>query len=214
MSESCVVEVYEYQTYSSSGWKPYRELPWALKANNQLCKPPDEIKPPSSEWVWTTNWRIDKLTGKTDRDGWEYATRIYRLKSTSETNRKSKAEQSFFDTARRRVWARILRRETVMKSMEIDKALPKIQMGLTSINTARKKIESIMKQSADAIDNEHFQSLIKSVRKNIVDIKSAIQQLENNEKNSSTNNPNAHAIFKKLKNDLTKEEVGLLSNCY
>ena len=84
MSESCAVEVYENEYFHRiHGWQPHLETPYVMKANLTPCKPLDEITVPSVEWTWSTNWKIIKMPGVTDSEGWEYASRFYRFKNTS-----------------------------------------------------------------------------------------------------------------------------------
>lgn len=139
MSESCVIEVYENEAFDrvKGGWIQHKEFPYVMKATLQPCKPLDEITLPDSEgddgWQWATNWKISKMPGVTDSEGWEYASRFNRFK---DKKRAPKAEATW-SRARRRLWTRIMRRETTVKASEISKVLPKIQLGLSSVHSAR-----------------------------------------------------------------------------
>jgi hypothetical protein len=87
MAESCVIEVYENESYSrSKGWLPFSECPYTMKATMTPCKPIEEITVPSSEWAWSTNWKISKMPGVTDAEGWEYASRFSRFKAKKSFN--------------------------------------------------------------------------------------------------------------------------------
>lgn len=212
MSESVSIEIYEIQSHHSRGWVSDYDHPW-IYPNFEDCKPPDEIDLPGSEWCWVTNWRIDKKPGLTDEDGWEYASRYSRFKVT---NRRPKTEKLWKDRARRRLWCRIMRREAGL-SRNPDIALPKIQHGLSSIHTARMRIEEIMTEAPEAAGNEQMQSLVQSVRKNIIEISGALDQIEKQQQSSrgvggssGGGSSTQMAVIKKLRNDLAKEEVSEL----
>lgn len=191
MSESCMIEVYENECFNRSrGWVPHPDTPYVMKANFAPCKPLDEISVPSHEWQWSTNWKITKMPGVTDKEGWEYASRFARFNSK---NRTPQTEQ-VWSRARRRLWTRVMRREAVVKNVDIPKITHKVQTGLTSIHQARLKIEEIMKQMPEAADTDQMRTLVTSVNRNIVDILSVIdnaekqcqtnlEQIQNDEKN-------------------------------
>jgi hypothetical protein len=215
MAESCVIEVYENESYSrSKGWLPFSECPYTMKATMTPCKPIEEITVPSSEWAWSTNWKISKMPGVTDAEGWEYASRFSRFKAK---NRAPKSE-AMFSTARRRLWTRIMRREPVVKSADIGKILSKVQSGLASIHAARVKIEEIMRQAPEAATSDQMRSLVASVERNIADILSVIDQAEQQQSGGTASSSSASgktvnntpAVLKKLRNDVIKEQV----SCY
>eukprot|EP00599_Poterioochromonas_sp_BG-1_P002145 CAMPEP_0173142964 /NCGR_PEP_ID=MMETSP1105-20130129/6397_1 /TAXON_ID=2985 /ORGANISM="Ochromonas sp., Strain BG-1" /LENGTH=494 /DNA_ID=CAMNT_0014056447 /DNA_START=285 /DNA_END=1769 /DNA_ORIENTATION=- len=237
MSESCVVEVYENETFNrGKGWLPHTETPYVMKANFAACKPLDEIAVPSSEWQWSTNWKISKMPGVTDSEGWEYASRFSRFKNQ---NRQPKTEAAW-SRARRRLWTRVMRREAIVKNVDIPKITQKVQMGLSSIHAARLKIEEIMKQMPEAAESDQMRSLVTSVNRNIAEILSAIENAEkqcqqnqeqmsmdernkantflsnpNNNKNGAGSDPttntiaNTPVVLKKLKNDVLKEQAAI-----
>lgn len=236
MSESCAVEVYENESFHRlKGWIPHPEMPFVMKANFAPCKPLDEINVPSNEWIWSTNWKISKMAGVTDSEGWEYASRFSRFKNQ---NRQPKSE-AVWSRARRRLWIRIMRREAMVKNVDIPKVTQKVQMGLTSIHAARLKIEEIMKQAPEAAETDQMRTLVTSVNRNIVEILSAIENAEKqcqqnqeqianderNKANSFLSNPskatsngtdngatslaNTPAVLKKLKNDVLKEQAAI-----
>jgi hypothetical protein len=72
MSESVVVEIYENETLSGGHWVEDSIKHWSSK-DNMPARAPEELVLPSSEWSWASNWRIDKIPGHTDVEGWEYA---------------------------------------------------------------------------------------------------------------------------------------------
>jgi hypothetical protein len=138
MSESCAIEIYENEGFNRmKSWIPHKEFPYVMKATLKPCKPLDEITLPNTDgedgWQWATNWKISKMPGVTDSEGWEYASRFNRFK---DVQRAAKAEAAW-SRARRRLWTRIMRRETAVKASDISKVLPKIQLGLSSVHSAR-----------------------------------------------------------------------------
>jgi hypothetical protein len=91
------------------------------------------------------------------------------------------------------------------KNTNISIVMPKIQNGLRSINAARVRIEEIMIQAPEAAQTVQMQSLVQSVKKNIVDINSALDQVDKQQGVSSSH----AAIIKKLRNDVIKEEIAM-----
>lgn len=212
MSESCVIEVYENEILNRrrNMWIPYAECPYTMKATMTPCKPIEEITVPSSEWVWSTNWKITKMAGVTDAEGWEYASRVSRFK-VKDRAPKSEARWS---NARRRLWTRIMRREPLVKASDMTKALPKVQTGLASIHSARVKIEQIMRQAPEAASSDQMLSLVASVERNIADILSVLDQAEEQQSQSSGSKSASGtgispAVVKKLRNDVLKEQAAL-----
>jgi hypothetical protein len=223
MSESCAIEVYENECYDRKrgGWAPHKEFPYFMKATQTPCKPLDEIDLPDDEWQWATNWKITKMPGVTDADGWEYASRFARFKN----QKRAPKSDGMWRKARRRLWIRIMRRETTVKASDVTKVLPKIQLGLSSIHSARIKIEEIMKHAPEAADSDQMRSLVTSVNRNIADIITVLDQAE---KNADSLTPtataatagtgiggrgmtptNSTAVLKKLRNDVLKEEAAI-----
>lgn len=225
MSESCAVMVYENERlHRRLGWISHNKEPFVMKETLEPCKPLDEITVPSHEWLWSTNWKIIKMPGATDEDGWEYASKYSRFKVK---NRIPKSEASWCK-ARRRLWTRVMRRELGVKATDITKVLPKIQAGLTSINAARKKIEEIMRHAPSAAESDEMKHLVTSVYRNIQEILSIIEQAEkqiatlpaNSAVTTSSNKtagsgqlPNPAAL-KKLKNEVLREQVSLLTKSF
>ena len=207
MTETSIVELWEYEEYDrSKNWVPDSQHPWTNTCFED-SKPPDEVTPPGPEWCWASNWKIEKKTGATDGDGWEYATNFARFKSLE---RSPKFEKKWNDKSRRRMWSRALRKDGLINgratSTDLSKTLPRIQQGLSSIHKARLRIEAIMKEAPDAANSEQMQSAVTLVKKNIADIMTALDQAEAHQQK----NPGAAAqtlVIKKLKNDLSKEEV-------
>lgn len=206
MSESCAVEVYENETYSrKNGWGSYKKYPFVLKSTLTACKPLDEISVPSSDWQWSTNWKITKMPGVTDADGWEYASRFSRFKSQ---DRAPKSE-AMWSRARRRLWTRIMRREPHVKATDMTKLLSKVQMGLGSIHAARVKIEEIMRQAPEAAESDQMRSLVTSVNRNIADILGVLDQAEKQGELDPTSGMKSSAVLKKLRNDVLKEQYAI-----
>lgn len=104
------------------------------------------------------------------------------------------------------MWSRIMRREAgIGKSADLNRVMPKIQVGLKSVHAARLKIEDIMNRAPEAAESDQMKILEKSVYKNIEDIKSALDQVEKQQGGASTHS----GVIKKLRNDVQKEEVSL-----
>eukprot|EP01036_Dinobryon_divergens_P024679 gene24679-33150_t len=204
MSESTVVEIYELQKWKS---------PWVLKNNMEPCSPPDEFVIPSGDWSWASNWRIDKKPGTTDSDGWEYASKMVRFMDiSSNKDRRARAEKSWNDTARRRLWLRIMRREVgivIRNAADVNKTLPKVQSGLTSVHAARQRIEEIMLAAPEAANSDQMKALVQSVKKNISDIRSLLESMEKQVQSGQGAVATAPAMIKKLRNEITKEELAI-----
>lgn len=207
-----MIEIWEYEVFHRVGkhWIEDTKHPWTLKSTNDVCKPPDEITLPNSEWVWTSNWKIDKRPGETDGDGWEYASKSSRF--IAGKARTAKAEKAWSDKSRRRLWARLMRREVnIGKGADLTKVMPKIQQGLSSIHTARLKIEDICKQSPESAGTDQMQVLVHSVKKNIADIMMVLDQVDeqSSSKQGGSGPNNSSAVVKKLRNDVLREEIAI-----
>ena len=72
MSESVNISCYEVECFISGAWVSDSMRPWC-NLNMESSPPRDDISLPSSQWNWASNWKIEKETGGTDKDGWEYA---------------------------------------------------------------------------------------------------------------------------------------------
>jgi hypothetical protein len=205
MAESINIEVLENQATSVIGdWTPDAALPWTLKATNQLCHNPDDITLPGPEWTWADNWKVIMNPGECDQHGWEYASYATKFDTPG---RAPKSHHVWTDRARRRLWSRTMRREGQKKTADIDKALPKIQEGLNSIHAARLRIEEIMRKAPESSDSDQMKSLVKSVRRNIGEIQTALNKAE---KISGVKNSHTYmAKIKKLRNETSKEEVAI-----
>lgn len=205
-----MVELWEFEELDrSKQWIPDSQHPWTATGFED-SKPPDELTLPGPEWCWSSNWKIDKKTGATDGDGWEYATNFARFK---QIDRSPKFEKKWNDKSRRRMWSRTMRKDGLSNnrstSSDLSKTLPRIQQGLSSIYKARLRIEAIMKEAPDAAASEQMQSTVVIVKKNISDIMTALDHAEAQQQKQ----PGAAAqtaVIKKLKNDLAKEEVRIL----
>ena len=205
MSESQVFEVYECQSYNRTNkWHPHADIPWASKNPPAPCVPLTEITLPNNEWVWASDWVVEKQAGLTDAEGWEYASRISRF---LDENRPPKPEAHKWSTVRRRLWTRVMRREIGIRASDIPKAMQKIQAGLASIHSARLRIEEIIKQAPQAAQNEQMISLVQSVKKNINEVLSSLDQISTYQHKHCSPQTTATAAVKKLRNDVMKEEV-------
>lgn len=211
MAETAIVEIWEFEEFDrNKNWVSDSQHPWT-STNFEPCKPPDEYPLPGPEWCWSSNWKIEKKTGTTDENGWEYASNFNRFKTVE---RSPKFEKKWKDRSRRRVWSRAMRKDadanrSRSQSADMSKALPRIQQGLSSIHKARLRIEQIMKEAPDAAGSEQMQAAVTAVRKNIMDILTALDQVEtHNLKNPGP--ASQSAVIKKLKNDLAKEEVAFI----
>lgn len=102
-----------------------------------------------------------------------------------------------------------MRREAgIAKGADLTRIMPKIQFGLKSINNARMRIEEIMRQAPEAAQSAVMMNLVSSVQKNIIDINTALDQVES-QQGATTHT----AIIRKLRNDVNKEEVCPCSVC-
>jgi len=210
MSESRVIEIYEVQSYSrSTKWQAHPDLPYCTKDPPEPSVALPEITLPNSEWSWVSEWIVEKRPGATDEDGWEYASRLTRFIAK---NRVPKSEAHSGSTVRRRLWTRIMRREIGIRTSDIPKALQKIQIGLASIHGARTRIEEIMKQAPAAAQSDQMVSLVRSVKKNITDVVSSLDQISAHQHKNGSPNTTANAAVKKLRNDVMKEDVSNIFN--
>lgn len=212
MSESRAFEVYECQAYSrASKWHAHSEFPWATKTPPAPCLPLHEITVPNNEWVWTSEWTVEKRPGATDEEGWEYASRLSRFLAE---NRAPKAEAHQWSTVRRRLWVRTMRRELGIRTADIPKALQKIQASLGSIHSARVRIEEINRQSPQALQDEQMVTVIQHVKKNIGDVVSSLDQISAHLHKNGSPSPTTTAAVKKLRNDVMKEDVRSMNHFY
>ncbi len=200
MSESLAIEIYENEEFVWNEWRPHGELHWTYKTQEK-CASPEEYQP-SVGWIWVSNWRIDKRMD-TDRDGWEYASVMTRFLNEK---RKTKTEKLWSDKARRRLWTRIMKRDVHGVKTDLTKLMPKIQAGLKGLQSARIRIEEIVKHHPDSIQSEQMQDLVTSVKSNISDINKYLDQVENSQTASSSSHA---AVIKKLRNDVTREEIAI-----
>mmetsp|Transcript_35632 Transcript_35632/g.70859 ORF Transcript_35632/g.70859 Transcript_35632/m.70859 type:complete len:432 (-) Transcript_35632:51-1346(-) len=207
MSEERSFEVYECQSYSRvSKWQPHNDFPWATKDPPAPCVPLKEITLPNEEWVWSSEWKIETIPGATDDEGWEYASRLSRFLAE---NRQPKAEAHQWSTVRRRLWRRSMRREIGIRTADIPKALQKIQTGLASIHNARVRIEEIMKQAPQVAESEQMATLVGSVKKNIGDVITSLDQISAHQHKNGSPQTTTTAAVKKLRNDVMKEEIAI-----
>jgi hypothetical protein len=90
----------------------------------------------------------------------------------------------------------------ISKSADTGSIMARIRNGLIGVNSVRKRIEDIMREAPDAVDSEKMMVLVSSVQKSIMDISTALDQVE-----KQPGAENQMGIIKKLRNDLLKEEV-------
>lgn len=100
-----------------------------------------------------------------------------------------------------------MRREIGVRTADIPKAMQKIQAGLASIHGARVRIEEIMKQAPAAAESDQMVSLVRSVKKNINDVVTSLDQISAHQHKNGSPQTTASAAVKKLRNDVMKEEV-------
>lgn len=221
MSESQHVQVYEIESISKGVWNPDTAHPW-VNINMEDCTSRDEYRLPSSEWSWVSNWKIDKEAGRTDKDGWEFASKYERFFIK---DRKPKPEKLWNDKSRRRLWVRTMRREMsagigspgTPNGNKVTDVIEKVRNGLATIHQARVKIEQTMLADPNAVSSEKRNHLIMAVRKNVDDISGMLEHAE--EKSSagkSGSNKATITMLGKLRRDCEKEkdaiEKALLMN--
>jgi hypothetical protein len=186
------IVIYENQKYQNKKWISHPRIPWSLK-DLTPCKPVDEYILPDDNWIWLSNWRIEKNIEITDKLGWEYASKLRRFK---DGKRGVKVSQGWNDYARRRAYQRVMlqndykiessldvvesvKRDTIFLTVEeIKEKIRQIQRGLKSINSARRKIEAILLRSPNAVDNEHMVTIVETVRNNSKNVLAELQVLE------------------------------------
>ena len=208
MAESVVVELYEHEVMQGKIWLSYEKKPWVNKASLEPSQPPDEIDTPSPEWNWESNWKIEKMAGFTDGDGWEYASKSKKFYGYK---RQPKAEGKSSDKARRRVWCRVMRREvTNSKYVDIHKVIPRIQQGLTGIHSARMQIEDILRQQPEQAQTLQMQQLTHGIQRNIQELLGGLDTTEKQCK-EEPGEQQYLAVLKKLRNDCLREQVSLAS---
>ncbi|KAJ1430940.1 hypothetical protein B484DRAFT_430424 [Ochromonadaceae sp. CCMP2298] len=203
MTESKVIEIFECQRHRKKTWQLCTREPWVDKDYLAPCIPRDEITLPNSEWKWVSEWIFERKTGFTDEEGWEYASRMARFKVEGRDPRTSKA---LFSSARRRLWTRVMRRDVGIRSTDIPAAVLKIQSGLASIHTTRVRIEAIMKQAPSAAISDQMTQLVASVKRNIREVLSSLDQIGTLQQKCSAPQTTSPAVVKKLRNDVIKEE--------
>jgi hypothetical protein len=126
-----------------------------------------------------------------------------RFERFAETNRTPKPEKTWNDRARRRKWSRIMRRDSrVGKTAQFMDSMPKIQKGLRSIYTVRVRIEEVVKQAPEAMQEPQMIRLVDTVRQNMLDTLTMLNKLEVTGLTASQ-----VAVINKLRNDLQKEQV-------
>ena len=228
MAESKVVEIYEHEIKASKIWKSYDKVPWGRRTSGEQCPPPEDIEPEGPDWTWECNWKIEKRAGFTDEEGWEYASkhakfydngkRIWNIVAgTIPKKRNPKPEASSSDTARRRLWCRVMMKRDALNGnkgggFELNKVIPRVQQGLTSIHAARTQIEEIIKQAPGGQLSQYAApqmiQLTITVQKNANDLVIGLDQMEKQCKEDSTHQKHL-AVIKKLRNDCIREQSAL-----
>ena len=85
------------------------------------------------------------------------------------------------------------------------------------MHAARQRIEEIMQAAPEAANSEQMKALVQSVKKNISDIRSLLESMEKQVQSGQGATTTAPAMIKKLRNEITKEEVRLcrcLCRCF
>ena len=208
MAESRAVEIFEHEQRQGKIWVAYTKKPWVNKVSGEACAMPDDTDTPP-DWKWECNWKIEKRAGFTDEEGWEYASKTRKFYGSS--SRSPKAEAKWSDKARRRVWCRIMRREAVIKQLEVNKVIPRIQQGLTGIHTARIQLEEILRNAPEqAKINPDLQQLSLTVQKNVNDLIQGLDHMETQCKEEPSQHKHL-AVIKKLRNDCVREQAALVT---
>lgn len=211
MLDSVTVQIHEYQEYSRLRglWIAHTAQHYVDKDSKMPSPPPYEVLLPSEEWIWSSKWVVAIIDGMTDANGWEYASRVNRFDLN---DRKSKAEVGISSKYRRRLWSRVRDRE---RSILIPEVLKRVQSGLGSIHCARVKMELIIRQDPEIVSTIDMIELVMSLKKNICDVLTSIDQVNNaqlraaalNQHQPQQHSPSYGAVLKKLRNDAHKEEV-------
>lgn len=118
------------------------------------------------------------------------------------SGRDVKVEKARSDKARRRLWTRVRRRKDATQTLS--ETTPRVQNGLKNIHLVRVKIEEIVSTDLNAADSSEMMALVRSVRSNIQHIYKLLDLVV--EKGLSASEM---AIINKLRNDISKEEVGV-----
>ena len=211
MSESQHVQVYEVESIAKGIWNCDNIHPW-VNINMEDCTSRDEYRLPSSEWSWVSNWKIDKEAGRTDKDGYEFASRYDRF---SIKDRKPKPEKLWNDKSRRRLWVRTMRREMsagisgTNNSNKVTDVIDKVRNGLATIHQARVKIEQAVLADPKSVSSEKRNHLIMAVRKNVDDISNMLliaEQKSNSNAGKSGSNKATITMLSKLRRDCEKEK--------
>lgn len=207
MAESRIVEIFEHEEKSGKVWSSSKDKPWVNRATGETCPMLEEINTPGAEWNWESNWKIEKRTGVTDEDGWEYASKTKKFYTSKD--RTPKSEPKWSDKARRRLWCRVVRRDATNKHLEISKVIPRIQQGLTGIYTARMQLEDILSKAPEqAKSNPDLQQLSLTIRRNVDDMIQGLDQMEKQCKEDPSQHKHL-AVIKKLRNDCVREQSAL-----
>jgi hypothetical protein len=96
-----------------------------------------------------------------------------------------------------------MKKKATDHALNISRVIPRIQSGLKSIHAARIRIEEIVLTSPESSGTEQLLLLVQPVQKNIAEIVSAIDQIEQ----QYGSNPKHIAVINKLRHDVTKEQV-------
>ena len=135
-----------------------------------------------------------------------------RYERHSGKDRKPKPEKKWNDKSRRRLWVRIMRREALhggrTNSGSGQGMLDRVKSGLATIHNARLKIEQTMKSDPDSVSASKRNDLIISVRKNVEDISSMLQQAEQQQQttNGTSSKCSTISVLQKLRRDCEKEK--------
>lgn len=202
MEDKIVINVYENQSKNLlRGWTSDTSRPWTLYTF-EICNPLDQfILPARENWIWASNWQL-----LSHDEGWEYASRHSRFKKK---DRPVKTNGRHFDNARRRRWCRILQKDEVRVRLELSKLLiPKIQSVLSFIQETRFLLDELLTDTSQDHNNENILALVDTVQRHVKIVSVALNDIHPTKKDYSYFHlPPYAAIIKKLKNDVSREEV-------
>ncbi len=89
------------------------------------------------------------------------------------------------------------------KTAQFIDSMPAIQKGLRSIYALRTKIEDVVKQAPDALQDPQMIRLVDTVRQNMLETMNLLNHLERDSTGLSVSQV---AVINKLRNDLQKEQ--------
>ena len=211
------VEIWENQKYvvgfidfslNGGEWIQHPRLPYSFKSDNSPAPEPDLYSLPSSNYRWTTNWRvrIDRNGTTTDSRGWEYATRLRTFETTSSSDRQPRTVKTLTDNARRRCLYRQYRQYDQNRLDE--EIINEVKVSLVIVQGIRKRIQILSNQLKGRLkEDKEVVELVKSVKSSVMNVQEKIKLVEE----SSTSNEKLSLSIRKFKNDIKKEQLQLES---